>query len=163
MCINSTLPGKTRVLILNPVPKKQPPLDPTFYQTELKSAKSFFYILATDVEKKLHHEHHISSGQHIYQAFNKGQYCALNNSVPTIWLILWCLICLQAYPGSQRAGWVWAAVSWLSQLSVAGNADRWDIVNTVCPTFFFKNDCPDIYFASTYMLWFHDFISFFPL
>lgn len=35
-----------------------------------------------------------------------------------------CLIYLQEYPGSQTAGWGWAAVSWLSQLSVAGNADR---------------------------------------
>lgn len=40
-------------------------------------------------------------------------------------LILWCVIWLQEYPRSPMAGWGWGAVSWLSQLSVAGNANRW--------------------------------------
>lgn len=67
--------------------------------------------------------HQSGSGQLEYQAFNKDKFkCKID--MHCIWLILCCLICLQEYPGSQTAGWGWAAVSWLSQLSVAGNADR---------------------------------------
>ena len=68
-----------------------------------------------------------------------------------MWVILGCWICLQECPGSQTAGWGWAAASWRSQLSVAGNADRWETMRRACPTLFFKNGWPHISFAWSFI------------